>query len=72
MSSRSLILVLASLFAGSAIVEAQEAERRRPAPLRAGDPAPTFELETLDRKAKVKLSSFRGQKPVVLIFGSYT
>jgi hypothetical protein len=37
-----------------------------------GDPAPDFNLETLDHKSRVELSSFRGVKPVVLIFGSYT
>jgi len=40
--------------------------------LQAGDPAPEFSLPTVDRKARVRLSSFRGHKPVVLIFGSYT
>jgi hypothetical protein len=40
--------------------------------LRVGDPAPDFELETLDRKERVRLSSFKGSKPVVLVFGSYT
>ena len=40
--------------------------------LRAGDPAPDFDLETLDRAARVRLSSFQHQKPVVLIFGRYT
>src|SRR5262245_47906729 len=37
-----------------------------------GDPAPDFNLRTADRKSRVNLSSFRGQKPVVLVFGSYT
>jgi hypothetical protein len=37
-----------------------------------GDMAPDFELPTLDHKAKVRLSSFRGSRPVVLVFGSYT
>jgi hypothetical protein len=40
--------------------------------LRAGDAAPDFDLETLDKTARVRLSAFRGQKPVVLVFGSYT
>jgi hypothetical protein len=40
--------------------------------LRVGDPAPDFCLETLDRKGQMRLSSFRGEKPVVLVFGSYT
>ncbi len=40
--------------------------------LSAGDMAPDFRLSTPDKKAQVELSSFRGHKPVVLIFGSYT
>ena len=40
--------------------------------LNVGDPAPDFSLQTLDKKSRVQLSSFRGQKPVVLVFGSYT
>ena len=40
--------------------------------LKVGDPAPDFNLPTPDKKAQVQLSSFRRQKPVVLIFGSYT
>ncbi len=40
--------------------------------LKVGDPAPDFNLTTGDKKSFVKLSSFRGRKPVVLIFGSYT
>jgi hypothetical protein len=38
----------------------------------AGEPAPDFELPTLDHSARVRLSSFRGSRPVVLVFGSYT
>ena|SRR5947209_8299534 len=38
----------------------------------AGQMAPDFQLPTLDRKATVQLSSFRGVRPVVLVFGSYT
>jgi len=40
--------------------------------LKLGDPAPDFNLKTADRSTAVRLSSFRGQKPVVLIFGSHT
>ncbi len=40
--------------------------------LRPGDMAPDFALKTSDRSTEVSLSSFRGQKPVVLIFGSHT
>ena len=37
-----------------------------------GEMAPDFTLESPDHKATVQLSSFRGAKPVVLVFGSYT
>ena len=37
-----------------------------------GDAAPDFRLPTLDQTSEVSLASFRGSKPVVLIFGSYT
>jgi peroxiredoxin len=39
---------------------------------RVGDEAPDFELFDLDGKNPVRLSDFRGKKPVALIFGSYT
>ncbi len=37
-----------------------------------GDKAPDFELCDVRGENPVKLSDFRGKKPVVLIFGSYT
>lgn len=40
--------------------------------LKAGTRAPEFDLITRDGKYKVRLSSYRTKKPVVLIFGSYT
>ena len=40
--------------------------------LKVGDPAPGFNLPTADRQAAVSLATFRRQRPVVLIFGSYT
>ena len=40
--------------------------------LKAGDPAPDFRLQTHDKTSLVQLSSFRGDRPVVLVFGSYT
>jgi len=46
--------------------------RARSGTLHVGDPAPDFHLRTLDKTSEVSLSSFRGSKPVVLIFGSYT
>jgi peroxiredoxin len=46
--------------------------RARAGTLRAGDQAPDFKLPALDKSAEVELASLRGQKPVVLVFGSYT
>ena len=47
--------------------------RARGGDLSVGEPAPEFELETVDSAgARVRLSSFRGEKPVVLVFGSFT
>jgi hypothetical protein len=37
-----------------------------------GDAAPDFTLSTHDHQGLVTLSSHRGQRPVVLVFGSYT
>ena len=37
-----------------------------------GDTAPDFSLESQDHKNTFQLSSMRGEKPVVLVFGSYT
>lgn len=37
-----------------------------------GQDAPDFALKALHGEKTVELSSFRGKKPVVLIFGSYT
>lgn len=39
---------------------------------RAGDLAPDFTLHDIEGKDSVTLSSFRGKKPVALVFGSYT
>jgi len=40
--------------------------------LSVGDMAPDFELPRQGESTRVRLSSFRGAKPVVLVFGSYT
>jgi hypothetical protein len=40
--------------------------------LNVGDQAPDFSLTTLDKTAKASLASIRNDKPVVLVFGSYT
>jgi hypothetical protein len=46
--------------------------RARAGAVKVGDPAPDFRLPTLDRQSAVQLASFRGDRPVVLVFGSYT
>jgi hypothetical protein len=40
--------------------------------LKPGDVAPDLELQYKGSPQTVKLSSFRGQRPVALVFGSYT
>ena len=40
--------------------------------LHEGDAAPDFTLATFDHSRHVTLSSHRGNRPVVLVFGSYT
>ena len=40
--------------------------------LRIGDAAPDFALDSPDHQAHFQLSSLKGHKPAVLVFGSYT
>jgi hypothetical protein len=40
--------------------------------LKVGQVAPDFSLRSPDGASSVQLSSFRGDRPVVLVFGSYT
>jgi hypothetical protein len=40
--------------------------------LKIGDPAPDFVLKEAASSKTVRLSSFRGKEPVVLVFGSHT
>lgn len=53
------------------LAAAQDPAERR-GQLQPGDAAPAFDLPIRGAEQRVKLSSFRGQKPVALIFGSYT
>lgn len=47
--------------------------RARAGTLQVGSPAPDFALVKLDKTAQVQLSALTSQqKPVVLVFGSYT
>ena len=40
--------------------------------LKVGDPAPDFSLVKVDKSGSVRLSELNNQRPVVLVFGSYT
>ncbi len=40
--------------------------------LAVGEMAPDFNLKSLEGDLRTQLSSFRGKKPVILFFGSYT
>ncbi|MFC1717139.1 hypothetical protein ACFL6S_25985 [Candidatus Poribacteria bacterium] len=42
------------------------------AQLKVGQMAPTFKLKSLDGKEEMDLAAFKGKRPVVLFFGSYT
>jgi len=44
---------------------------RRPAP-EVGSEAPDFALKSLETGEEVRLSEFKGDRPVALVFGSYT
>lgn len=46
--------------------------RARAGHLHVGDLAPDFTLMKLDKTERVQLSSLAAQRPVVLVFGSYT
>lgn len=39
---------------------------------REGDMAPDFTLRDIEGKDSVRLSDFRGKRPVALVFGSFT
>jgi hypothetical protein len=68
--------LLVALFVGIAVPPSAQPQRlsapqQSPA-LRVGDQAPDFKLKTKDGQREAQLSSFKGQKPVVLVFGSFT
>ncbi len=75
-----IILALPDIGIGQGKKDAKPGEINTPAAkgerktttLRAGDAAPDFTLPDVKKTREVKLSSFQGAKPVVLIFGSYT
>lgn len=84
MKRRSQFAVAIALALAATVTDAQHIrndrpERRRPGPQtkndkapKAGEVAPAFELKSLDRKRTVDLAGFKGKRPVILFFGSYT
>ena len=50
----------------------QPAGNRGQGGLQVGVPAPNFALKSLDGESETDLATFRGQRPVILFFGSYT
>lgn len=51
--------------------EAWQAQHNPHAP-KVGDPAPDFTLADIRGEQRVRLADLRGQRPVALIFGSFT
>jgi len=78
MNARNRVLWMAALLACVAVSWAQPRDGRHSGDmrmrdtLRAGDAAPDFKLKTKDGSREVQLSGFKGKRPVVLVFGSYT
>lgn len=73
----AVVLASCTLFGGvgcrtTEVVEKSTQRSRGGGAPKIGDKAPLFTLKTLDRSRQVKLASFRGKRPVVLFFGSYT
>jgi hypothetical protein len=65
-------ILVGMLLSVAALGQRGSSDRPQEGNLKVGDPAPDFDLKRLDEKGTVKLSSFKGKEPVVLIFGSYT
>lgn len=64
--------VALALLALVALAAAPAAQRPNQGRLRPGDMAPDFTLELREGGDTVTLSSFRGVRPVALVFGSFT
>ena len=71
----ALICTLALLAAPASAQQKKQSKKgdqRTATSLNIGATAPDFKLKTMDGNSEVQLSSFRGKRPVVLVFGSYT
>ena len=76
----TLVISALAVFAGSSGAQERRMRGRTDRAPKVGQDAPDFELQRVmvskkDTKKKpktLKLSSFEGKKPVVLVFGSFT
>lgn len=73
------VILLSVLYIAAQSATAQRPNARRrpfdertPDTLKVGDAAPDFTLKMLHGDQKVTLSSLTDQRPVALVFGSYT
>jgi hypothetical protein len=61
-----------SLVLGAALLAAIVPAQIRQGNLKPGDAAPDFNLKVRGADRYLRLSDFRGKKPVALVFGSFT
>jgi hypothetical protein len=69
---KTRLLLIAFFLASVAAAQQPQRPVPRDGSLKVGDWGPDFELAVRGSTQKVRLSSFRGRKPVALVFGSYT
>ncbi len=78
-----IVLLIAAVSTGAFFVARREAQKRAyikigkydirsEGILQVGDLAPDLELERLDGSGKVRFSQLHSDRPLVLLFGSYT
>jgi hypothetical protein len=69
----ALSLALGSTVWGQAPAVVKPGDLRdRAGRFKAGDMAPDFNLKVMHKETRVMLSAFRNQRPVAVVFGSYT
>lgn len=76
MRSITLFSIICALLAAVAVTAQERPSRargnREDGALKVGQMAPTFSLNSPDGKQAFTLKDFRGKRPVILFFGSYT
>ena len=58
--------------AGKALLTLEAVAERDQMGPNEGETPPDFELKRMGTEDRVRLSSFKGKRPVALVFGSYT